>query len=539
MIGTPDGTAYARWQATASRSAWQWAYGGPVAQNVGVDYTLTDQEKQHLSGVDANPLLEWMSAHTNVTASTAARNHFEHCFAFTGHLRGPVLTMHGILDPLARVSHESVYRDLVVAAGKSGYLAQALVNTYHAGVLDRTVPGRIGGGGPLAEHGRAARHLVLSGEPRIRHRFRPATLAVLTARVEIRNGNHSYLLLTKAVGGPADSKKSNTRPARLGRNISKERTTYMLRFILLGTQAKCATHVLLPAGLTGTLDGAEYQIRVPASWNGTLLVWAHGAVSPAVQVAPSTLPSLPTLEDQLLRRGYALAGIWYEDSIKVGVQRTVALTNFFKAAFGNPRRVIVWGMSLGAQVTLDLIEKYPGIYDAAISASGSASRAKMVDLMVRYSLAYETAFGWPSAWWGPIENVRDDLYGNEATLIAPVFEWYDGTNFGRWEFIRLVMKLSADIWWNVPPPDLPGYAIDGWLATAVRSLYEQECAVPIAENVGAVYTLMDDEKAYLSGLGVNANSLLETMNAHTNTRRAVRLATTSTTTAQATCAGQF
>ena len=35
-------------------------------------------------------------------------------------------------------------------------------------------------------------------------------------------------------------------------------------------------HIALPADLAGTLNGVNYRIRVPAGWNGTLLVHAHG-----------------------------------------------------------------------------------------------------------------------------------------------------------------------------------------------------------------------------------------------------------------------
>ena len=31
-----------------------------------------------------------------------------------------------------------------------------------------------------------------------------------------------------------------------------------------------------PLDLSGELNGAPYRIRVPANWNGTLLVFAHG-----------------------------------------------------------------------------------------------------------------------------------------------------------------------------------------------------------------------------------------------------------------------
>ncbi len=74
----------------------------------------------------------------------------------------------------------------------------------------------------------------------------------------------------------------------------------MVAAIPLCSQSKGVAHFPLPADLSGTLDGAEYTIRVPANWNGTLLVRAHGAMSAAVEVAPpADPPTAPTLEEQL------------------------------------------------------------------------------------------------------------------------------------------------------------------------------------------------------------------------------------------------
>ena len=36
------------------------------------------------------------------------------------------------------------------------------------------------------------------------------------------------------------------------------------------------------------------------------------------------------------------------------------------------------------------------------------------DFDLRYGLAYAAAFEWPSERWGPIEDLRDDLFGNEG-----------------------------------------------------------------------------------------------------------------------------
>src|SRR5512139_1116673 len=123
--------------------------------------------------------------------------------------------------------------------------------------------------------------------------------------------------------------------------------------------------------LTGTLGGTAYKIRVPSNWNGTLLVFAHGIqiTPPAPVVAP------PPVEAQLLAAGYALAGSGFGNSYKEGILRTHQLTGFFLETVANPQRIIIWGNSLGGDVTQMLIEKYPGIYDGAIANCSTSAGA--------------------------------------------------------------------------------------------------------------------------------------------------------------------
>jgi len=277
---------------------------------------------------------------------------------------------------------------------------------------------------------------------------------------------------------------------------------------------KGVPHIPLPADLSGTLDGIEYKIRVPANWNGALLLYAHETGAAGVEVAPPTSATSPTLEEQLLSLGYALAGSQHELSLKQGPRRILELTQFFYREVGRPARTIVWGMSAGGDITLALIERHPEIFDGAIPVAAEAGGwPNYADFLLRYDLAYAAAFGWPTDWWGPVEDLRDDLFGNEATLIMPVFQWASQTNYGQWEFIRLVMKESPKAWWE---SDFPGWMFCGWAGTAVRSGLEQEYGGPVSQNVGAFYSLTAEEKAYLSTLGVDADPLLTWMNAHTD-----------------------
>jgi len=286
---------------------------------------------------------------------------------------------------------------------------------------------------------------------------------------------------------------------------------------------KGVAHVPLPADLTGTLEGTDYIIRVPANWNGTLLMFAHEAQlgPPAAQAAPVAWPLVtPTLEEQLLELGYALAGSGYRsDSMKDAVQGTLALTNFFKGMVGNPSRTIIWGVSLGGMVSLKLIEEHPEIYDGAIAnATPAAGNPENADMDVSFALAYAATFPWHDDLWGPVENVRDDLDYFAEVLPILLAEALPGpATFGRWEFIRLIMGLPPQAFWGMEPlSHSPFWAMLMWKATEGRAAVEAENGGPVAENVDLHYTLGTAEKQYLASLGVDAEQLLAYMNAHTN-----------------------
>jgi pimeloyl-ACP methyl ester carboxylesterase len=272
--------------------------------------------------------------------------------------------------------------------------------------------------------------------------------------------------------------------------------------------------------LTGVLGGAEYKIRVPANWNGTLLVFAHGTQvfeSGVPEIAPVAWPlTSPSLEEELLTLGYALAGSGYQNSPKDGVQRTLALTSFFNGAVGRPVRTIIWGNSLGGSVALKLIEEHHGIYDAAIAnCAATAGRAENMDATLAFGLAYAAAFGWNDAAWGPIEDLRDDL--DFFAEVRPMMQFPNESNFGRWEFIRFVMRLPAPAFWGTDPLTTGFFfGLGLWRATGQRAAAESENGGPVAENIGFEYTLTASEKEYLSSLGVDADGLLAFMNARAN-----------------------
>ena len=285
--------------------------------------------------------------------------------------------------------------------------------------------------------------------------------------------------------------------------------------------AQGSAHVPLPFEEEGSINGAPYKIRVPANWNGTLLVFAHGFRDKAdhdgevdnrsAQAAPGGTP----MEDLLLAQGYGLAGSAFKDNgwaVKEGTQNTMSLTALFAGRVGRPGRTLLWGVSLGSIVALKSIEKFSGVYQGAIPlCTVGAGAPRSWDSALAFLLAYDVAFGMPAA-WGTVGDVRDDL--DFETEVAPVLfgQVIQSANFGRFEFLRLVNDLPLEDFYS----GSTWLFTDMFFATEARAELERRARGPVAQNLDHLYSLTVGEKSYLSGLGINADALLAAMNARTN-----------------------
>ncbi len=281
----------------------------------------------------------------------------------------------------------------------------------------------------------------------------------------------------------------------------------VLLTVFVGSSAgQVASLVPLPADLQGELNGVPYRIRVPANWNGTLLVYAHGYTGSNPPALALQIADVNTL----LSRGFALAASKFGGTgwnVKEGMQNTANLTAAFRDMVGHPKRTIMWGGSMGGLMTLGMIEKFPGLYDGAIAlCPPAAGTPRRFDLGLDIALAYAVAFGWNPEWGTP-GDIRDDL--NFAIEVLPYIP-PAATNdqIGRWEFIRLLNKMPIDSYYA----PLNFRVSNMNFALAVRAELEHRAGGPIAENIGRVYTLSDADKAIVRGYGVDPDSLLAQMN---------------------------
>ena len=130
-----------------------------------------------------------------------------------------------------------------------------------------------------------------------------------------------------------------------------------------------------PSGghFTGTLDNGTIWIAdVPASWNGTLLLYSHGFGPLTAADAPD-----PATQAALLARGYALAGSSYDPHGSQWALDTAVGDQFGALAAvetsvlpTRPRRVLAFGTSMGGLVSALEAQDGAGRINGALTTCG-------------------------------------------------------------------------------------------------------------------------------------------------------------------------
>ncbi|MFJ4283110.1 alpha/beta hydrolase family protein [Streptomyces massasporeus] len=137
----------------------------------------------------------------------------------------------------------------------------------------------------------------------------------------------------------------------------------------LPAQAADATDAHLEGELS---SGALYVMDVPASWNGTVLLYSHGYAPAGSPKRAQNTPSAAA-RDKLLAEGYALIGSSYATNgwaVTEAVPDQVATLDLFTEKFGPARRSLAWGTSYGGFVTSMLAERHADRFDGSLSMCG-------------------------------------------------------------------------------------------------------------------------------------------------------------------------
>lgn len=172
----------------------------------------------------------------------------------------------------------------------------------------------------------------------------------------------------------------------------------------------CAPGATCEGVVTGSLGASPYTIKMPEKFNGTVLLYSHGyrigTPVPAILATPLGLSASPTysrvsnpafassfgsdvafvgnnnaqvapspvVEANLLAQGYALAGAGYARqgwAAAEGVEAGAGLINLINSgATPKPKKIMVWGDSLGGLIAQTLAEKYPNRIAGSLPSCG-------------------------------------------------------------------------------------------------------------------------------------------------------------------------
>lgn len=142
-----------------------------------------------------------------------------------------------------------------------------------------------------------------------------------------------------------------------------------------------------PAILPG---GAEWTATVPDNWNGTLLVWSHGYTRERGKAEDAPVAHRAAL----LAAGYAIAGSSYAEggwAVQSAIPDQIETIAAFTRQYGKPKRVVTWGMSMGALISVALAERPRSHTDGTLALCGSIGGAVgMMNMALDGAYAFRT-----------------------------------------------------------------------------------------------------------------------------------------------------
>ena len=170
---------------------------------------------------------------------------------------------------------------------------------------------------------------------------------------------------------------------------------------------------------TGIAAGAHFRLRVPTSWNRSLIV-AAGGYSPLTFTFEAGQSPGPFAE-ALVRQGYAYAETGYSAggvAIAEGVADVHALRAHFIERYGVPRHTLIVGESKGGLIALLIAESPAAGFDGAMAISGLLSAPHAF-----FSRAFELLSGFqerfPAVLPSPL-RVPDTYVADEHTVTVVV-----------------------------------------------------------------------------------------------------------------------
>jgi pimeloyl-ACP methyl ester carboxylesterase len=207
---------------------------------------------------------------------------------------------------------------------------------------------------------------------------------------------------------------------------------------------------------TGVVEGARFRIEMPRRWNGTLLLYSHGYVSPGHTPRAIVAPN-PEDASTLTGAGYALAGSAYRRqgwAVEQALEDQMALLDAFADRYGAPDRTIARGQSMGGLITSLLIDRHPDRFQAAMPMCGVvAGSTAQWNMRLDAAFAFRTLLA-PDA---PLQLTDIDDGPINAALAQSISAQAQGTPEGRARLALVAAIGNMPGWRPSAPAEEGGY----------------------------------------------------------------------------------
>ena len=212
----------------------------------------------------------------------------------------------------------------------------------------------------------------------------------------------------------------------------------------------------------GVEGGAGYRIEVPATWNGRLVMYAHGYRGNGEELTPA----MPRFRQELIAAGYAWAASTYSANdydVRAGIEDTNALALAFTRIarehgrmLAEPVRAYIIGHSMGGHIAAAAVEAetlarahHRVRYAGAMPMCGVLGDTELFDYFAGYLLAAqqlsgEGPVGFPPAdWREQAPKVLHALFTSFPTRAAPDAPIVPAETQAAQRLKAIVMNLSG------------------------------------------------------------------------------------------------
>ncbi len=175
----------------------------------------------------------------------------------------------------------------------------------------------------------------------------------------------------------------------------------------------------------GSMDtGGYYLIQIPDEWNGDLVMYAHGYISPTEEVAIPEgqlyLPDGTYLPDIITDMGYAFATTSYRANgmvVQDAIIDLVELKFLFKDMFSDPKHTYLVGASEGGLITAKSLES-KRCYSGGLGVCGPVGDfIKQINYMGDFRVLFDYFF--PDILPGSAVKIPQELMDNWSAVYQP------------------------------------------------------------------------------------------------------------------------